>query len=503
MFRLSIFAFFILFASLSLASDIENPLQYRQDNNTSTTTLSPSASPRPSSSPSASLSSISTSPSVGIQTTDSTASTSSDAATTSLQGAIKTSPIISTTQVQSRLSTDSKSSTSKDGSSQTTSSSTTPTGSVTQTIVTTIVSTSGSVTLSMTSTSSKVIAAALASSTSSGAARLDGSNGGSGSSGLSSKSKSVIGGVVGGVGGAILLGGLAIVFLRVWGKNRRSHGVHNDSMDLQPGQEKSSSVSGHSPFVTIYLGSISQPRASQYGFQLLEIENSIVSGFYELSSLCPSSYNSGYLSGTPSPLAPINPNACLRFSLQKVQMASRGQTSSDTSKYSHKRATQNPLLQCKPSKEEDRKRQVFLKKVRQASDDKKWETRSEQILRKDFIARQKEWELDQARSAPEFPQALDDDEHEAESNLKEVEMADQILSHENQEFEALVSSMQVNADQGDHHQQKTMSDYGSDEEEYDRLFMEVISRQGSAKRSTETAGDSAPERDQEMDFSMG
>lgn len=106
-------------------------------------------------------------------------------------------------------------------------------------------------TLSMTSTSSKVIAAALASSTSSGAAGLDGSNGGSGSSGLSSKSKSVIGGVVGGVGGAILLGGLAIVFWRVWGKNRRSHGDNNDSIDLQPGQEKSSSVSGHSPFVSL------------------------------------------------------------------------------------------------------------------------------------------------------------------------------------------------------------------------------------------------------------
>ena len=108
-----------------------------------------------------------------------------------------------------------------------------------------------------------------------------------------------------------------------------------------------------------------------YVEQILEIA--------KMSRTSPSSYNSGYLSGTPSPLAPINPNACLRFSLQKVQMASRGQTSSDTSKYSHKRATQNPLLQCKPSKEEDRKRQVFLKKVRQASDDKKWETRSEQV----------------------------------------------------------------------------------------------------------------------------
>lgn len=130
------------------------------------------------------------------------------------------------------------------------SSSTTPTGSVTQKIVTTIVSTSGGVALSTTLTSSKVIAAALASATSSGAPGLNGNNAGSGSSGLSSKTKSVIGGVVGGVGGAILLGGLAIVFWRVWGKNKRPQSADNDLMDPQPGAEKSSSVSGHSPFVS-------------------------------------------------------------------------------------------------------------------------------------------------------------------------------------------------------------------------------------------------------------
>ena len=148
------------------------------------------------------------------------------------------------------LSAATESPTSRDGSSHTISSSLTPTGSVTQTVVTTIISTSGSLTLSITSTSSKIVAAALASATSSGAPGLSGSNGGSGSPGLSSKTKSVVGGVVGGVGGAILLGGLAIVFWRVWGKNRRSHGVEDDPMDTQPEPEKSSSVSGHSPFVS-------------------------------------------------------------------------------------------------------------------------------------------------------------------------------------------------------------------------------------------------------------
>lgn len=184
-------------------------------------------------------------------------------------------------------------------------------------------------------------------------------------------------------------------------------------------------------------------------------------------------------------------------------MASTGQTSSDTSKYSYNLATHNPLLQRKPNEEQDRRRQVFLKKVRQVSDDKKWESRSEQILRKDFLSRKKEWELDQARSAPEVPQVIDD-EREAESNsIEEVEMVDQFLSQENQAFEALVSSMQDSADQEDHHQQKTMSDYGSDEEEYDQLFKEIMSGQGSAERSTDTVDDDATEQDQEMDISLG
>ena len=86
--------------------------------------------------------------------------------------------------------------------------------------------------------------------------------------------------------------------------------------------------------------------------------------------------------------------------------------------------------------------------------------------------------------------------------LAEVRMLDKLLSQEEQEFEALVSLMQYNADQ-DRHQQSTMSDYGSDEEEYDQLFMEVLSRQGSAKRNTVIVGDSSPEQDQDMDISLG
>ncbi|KAF2441405.1 hypothetical protein P171DRAFT_523418 [Karstenula rhodostoma CBS 690.94] len=50
--------------------------------------------------------------------------------------------------------------------------------------------------------------------------------------GLSSTNKSIIGGVVGGVGGAILLGGIALVCWRMWGKKKR---VTEDDADLMAG----------------------------------------------------------------------------------------------------------------------------------------------------------------------------------------------------------------------------------------------------------------------------
>ena len=94
----------------------------------------------------------------------------------------------------------------------------------------------------------------------------------------------------------------------------------------------------------------------------------------------PLSYTPEYLVRTSSPLAPLIPNACPRFSLQ---MAISGQTSSDTSKCSYRRPVKKFLLQRKPLEERDRRRQVFLDKVRQVSADKKWESRSEQVRGQD------------------------------------------------------------------------------------------------------------------------
>lgn len=54
-----------------------------------------------------------------------------------------------------------------------------------------------------------------------------------------------------GIGGAILLGGIAVVVWRVWGKRKHVSDDDRDLMDSQPGssgREKRSSVSGNDPF---------------------------------------------------------------------------------------------------------------------------------------------------------------------------------------------------------------------------------------------------------------
>jgi hypothetical protein len=66
---------------------------------------------------------------------------------------------------------------------------------------------------------------------------------------LSSSEKKTIIGVVVGIGGAILVGGLAIVAWRIWGR-KRNNSDHDDLMDNPPGssgKEMGSASSGSVP----------------------------------------------------------------------------------------------------------------------------------------------------------------------------------------------------------------------------------------------------------------
>lgn len=81
----------------------------------------------------------------------------------------------------------------------------------------------------------------------------------------------------------------------------------------------------------------------------------------------------------------------------------------------------------------------------------------------------------------------------------ELEFVDHILPQEDQELEAIFSSMEYERQQDDY-QTYPMSNYGSDDEEYDKLFMEVILGQEGAENNT-AGGMTNPEDDRGMDMS--
>ena len=63
-------------------------------------------------------------------------------------------------------------------------------------------------------------------------------------------------------------------------------------------------------------------------------------------------------------------------------------------------------------------------------------------------------------------------------------MIDQILSQEEQAFEALVSLIQVGQG-GQTGKENTRSSYGSDDEEYNQIFVEAIAKGGTTEAKVE------------------
>ena len=213
------------------------------------TSATPSSTPAPSTSDQPASSSIET-----TTATRTTANVSPTFAQTSSQAASSTSSVDDvTSQSDSTPITQSSSgarSSSTEGSSgggsQTSSIRTVAVTSRTQQIVATVVTISGGSTISNVLTTTAVVAVT----STPGLSGSNGNSGSLGSTGLDQSQKRTIIGVVVGVGGAALIGGLALVAWRIWGRNRRSND-EDDLMDSQPGSsghEKTSSLSGNSPF---------------------------------------------------------------------------------------------------------------------------------------------------------------------------------------------------------------------------------------------------------------
>ena len=123
------------------------------------------------------------------------------------------------------------------------------------------------------------------------------------------------------------------------------------------------------------------------------------------------------------------------------------------------------------------------------------------------------------RSAPDVAAASDDDggdetsskgnpESKALRSLDQatnaelsttVEMVDEALTQEHQEIEALVALMDQD-DIREHEHDDQPSDYGSDDEDYDRIFMEAVAA-AERSRGDDTNSEMPSYQDQEMDMS--
>ncbi|KAG9520173.1 hypothetical protein KCU93_g7758, partial [Aureobasidium melanogenum] len=172
----------------------------------------------------------------------------------------------------------------------------------------------------------------------------------------------------------------------------------------------------------------------------------------------------------------------------------------------------------------ERRRDMFLRKVRQSRDDNKWDSRIDDMARLDYLKEQRRWEAEQVRSAPsvhpEFAEAEEASEYDlptyssqmawdpqSQSDYPLDPEADAILQQENEELEALVALMQE-----DEHRQNQQfnnqeahddrsSAFGSDDDEYDNIFMNLIDETGGAAASSGHQQQHQPAADDEMDLS--
>jgi len=138
----------------------------------------------------------------------------------------------------------------------------------------------------------------------------------------------------------------------------------------------------------------------------------------------------------------------------------------------------NPMMQTRDAATK-RRRDMFFKRVQNKRDDKKWESRGEQIQQLDFVSERKRWEAEKARQAPpendDVPEELLDDTaslpqlqsyQHALQFQPEITEADYVAAQEEYELQQLIASMEQEGDG------RSSQHYGSDDEDYDSIFME-------------------------------
>jgi hypothetical protein len=154
----------------------------------------------------------------------------------------------------------------------------------------------------------------------------------------------------------------------------------------------------------------------------------------------------------------------------------------------------NPVIQTRDAATK-RRRDMFFRRVQNGREDKKWEARGEQvrttsihyassdtnniqIQQLDFVAERKRWEDEKARQAPKEDDAmveaiiedapLPDWTVSTPQPTQEMTEADYVAAQEEHELQQLIAAME----EQDRENDVASQHFGSDDEDYDQLFMD-------------------------------
>ncbi|KUJ12138.1 uncharacterized protein LY89DRAFT_786273 [Mollisia scopiformis] len=262
----------------------------------------------------------------------------------------------------------------------------------------------------------------------------------------------------------------------------------------------------------------------------------------------PSPLSSSPLRNSPSPLSPRDANVPSRAAdtimsspTKPSRMKTESHISSTTpspnalpspppsrkeSSFSKRTTKVNPLIHGRASADEGRetRRKLFLKNVREASEEKRWKNRGgdEEIMRCIWVAEQRRLEERMRKEV----MGIEADVEEEELSIDEV-MADEVALNEEQELEALLgyldhgtgnqaldepmlpqhnmnapmwsnSNDQKPANSASQDHVRSDTPYGSDDE-YDDIFMDVIHEEERMSSQQQSSG--YPQDQDMMDMS--
>ncbi|PVH84391.1 hypothetical protein DL98DRAFT_651622 [Cadophora sp. DSE1049] len=186
------------------------------------------------------------------------------------------------------------------------------------------------------------------------------------------------------------------------------------------------------------------------------------------------------------------------------------------STYSKRTTKPNPLMSGRGSGDEGRetRRKLFLKRVREGSEEKRWAGRGgdEEIMRCLWVAEERRRVERQRREAMGIEAPMEEEDEEAQMMSMDEVMAEEVAMSEEQELEAMLGSMSpeesafnygsANSNQmgmlfeemdtGNRNSNAAPTDqqsiYGSDDEEYDQIFMDVIEQESRMSSQQQPPG---------------